>query len=567
MEDFDEVVTEQKRAFIGQLKCMHFLAKQEIAHTTNFRPLVSLGKSLGATYLGNISMGQNMKYTSERFMQEIVLALGETVQESLKEEIQASPAFALLVDETTDVSILKQLIINGRYLVEGEVHSRFLGIVELPDGKAVTITDALLHFCGKMDLDIHRRLFALGSDGASVMLGCWGGVSKLMKDKVPYLIVNHCVAHRLALACGQAANEITYLKKFKSILGQLYRYYQYSPVRMAGLKKLQEVLNDPQLKLTQAKDVRWLSHEKAVSNLHQCLPSVLASLEREATERTDAQAFGLAIFVKDSFFVASLYFLADILPTLANLSRAFQKKSIDFSMVKPLVQGTKQCIEALTEQQGAIFSTLSSDMEVLVTHGFQELTTEKLSRFKREIYDPYLTAPSEHLDSRFPDVTLLDAFSIFDPSVMELDDGTPSDLLEKQNILKDHYCPHNIIESSAVECEYQCFARSVVSTPNLKNLSTQDLMLKLAYNPQLKDMFPNLAKLAAVGLVVPMSTADCERGFSTLSRIKNDLRNRLSCKVLNALVSISIEGPDSDEFPFERTCSIWSSWRNRRLVL
>ena len=139
------------------------------------------------------------------------------------------------------------------------------------------------------------------------MLGCRGGVSKLMKDKVPYLIVNHCVAHRLALACGQAANEINYLKKFKNILGQLYRYYQYSPVRMSGLKKLQEVLNDPQLKLTQAKDVRWLSHEKAVRNLRQCLPSVLASLEREATERSDAQAHGLAIFVKDSFFVSSLF--------------------------------------------------------------------------------------------------------------------------------------------------------------------------------------------------------------------------------------------------------------------
>ena len=37
-------------------------------------------------------------------MQEIVLAMGETVLESLKEKIQASPVFALLVDETTDVS-------------------------------------------------------------------------------------------------------------------------------------------------------------------------------------------------------------------------------------------------------------------------------------------------------------------------------------------------------------------------------------------------------------------------------------------------------------------------------
>ena len=89
-------------------------------------------------------------------------------------------------------------------------------------------------------------------------------------------------------------------------------------------------------------------------------------------------------------------------------------------------------------------------------------------------------------------------------------------------------------------------------------------MSKLTSDAQLKDMFPNVAKLAAIGLITPMSTADCERGFSALGRIKTNLRNRLSCKVLNALMTISIEGPDCDDFPFERTCTIWSGWMNRR---
>ena len=185
-------------------------------------------------------------------MQEIVLAIGEAVLEPIKEEIQSSPVFSLLINETTDVSIIKQMLIYGRYISNGETKARFLGIVELSDGRAVTITDALLQFCGKMDFEI---LFALGSDGASVMLGYQGGVSRLMKERVPYLIANHCVAHRLALACGQAVDEITYLKKFKSIVDQLYRFYQNSTVRMAGLKSIQEVVNDPQLKLTQAKDI------------------------------------------------------------------------------------------------------------------------------------------------------------------------------------------------------------------------------------------------------------------------------------------------------------------------
>ena len=67
----------------------------------------------------------------------------------------------------------------------------------------------------------------------------------------------------------------------------------------ANLRLIQEVVNNPQPKLTQAKDVRWLSHERAVSNLRKCLPYVRNyKFEREAHERQDTQALGLAYFVR-----------------------------------------------------------------------------------------------------------------------------------------------------------------------------------------------------------------------------------------------------------------------------
>ena len=109
------------------------------------------------------------------------------------------------------------------------------------------------------------------------MLGQRTGVAKLLNDEEPFLVANHCIAYRLATACGQAANEIPYLRKLKSILDQLYRYYQNSAVRTAGLAAIQDVLGDPNVKRTQAKDVRWFSHKKAVNNLRRCLPSVLSS--------------------------------------------------------------------------------------------------------------------------------------------------------------------------------------------------------------------------------------------------------------------------------------------------
>ena len=90
-------------------------------------------------------------------------------------------------------------------------------------------------------------------------------------------------------------------------------------------------------------------------------------------------------------------------------------------------------------------------------------------------------------------------------------------------------------------------------------------MVLLISNSAMQAMFPNLAKVAMIGLLLPMSTADCERGFSSLQRIKTDLRNQLSNRILNYLLLISIEGPSPTEFPYHEACDIWSGWRNRRI--
>ena len=58
---FDQVVSAEKKAFIGALKCMYWLNKREIAHTTNFSPLLELCKSLSVSYLEDMTRGQNAK--------------------------------------------------------------------------------------------------------------------------------------------------------------------------------------------------------------------------------------------------------------------------------------------------------------------------------------------------------------------------------------------------------------------------------------------------------------------------------------------------------------------------
>ena len=78
-------------------------------------------------------------------------------------------------------------------------------------------------------------------------------------------------------------------------------------------------------------------------------------------------------------------------------------------------------------------------------------------------------------------------------------------------------------------------------------------------------VYPLLATLAARLLVVPASTADCERGFSAVSRIKTSSRNRLATENLDYLMLIDIEGEDIKHFDFQPIVEAWTAARNCRL--
>jgi hypothetical protein len=140
-----------------------------------------------------------------------------------------------MIDESTDISVKKQLVLYGRTVVEGKLSTRFLKVVDLPDGKACTITQALIAYLQSFGLSIDS-LSSFGSDGASVMTGRHSGVAARLCRLNGQIIQIHCICHRLALATGQARNEVPYLKKMKEYLLALWKFFNFSPVRAAGLK-------------------------------------------------------------------------------------------------------------------------------------------------------------------------------------------------------------------------------------------------------------------------------------------------------------------------------------------
>jgi hypothetical protein len=68
-----------------------------------------------------------------------------------------------------------------------------------------------------------------------------------------------------------------------------------------------------------------------------------------------------------------------------------------------------------------------------------------------------------------------------------------------------------------------------------------------------------------VAHILPVSTADCERGFSTMKRIKTAPRNRFKTQTLDMLIRISSEGPEITQFNFDNAAIVWGSKTNRKI--
>lgn len=58
-------------------------------------------------------------------------------------------------------------------------------------------------------------------------------------------------------------------------------------------------------------------------------------------------------------------------------------------------------------------------------------------------------------------------------------------------------------------------------------------------------------------LVIPISSAQCERGFSAQKRIKSDVRSSLHVSTTEDLIRISMEGPELAAFDLTLVVERW----------
>ena len=179
-------------------------------------------------------------YGTDKKAREFTKAIAQIEREKIIDHIASSKFSAVLVDGSSDVSVIENEIVYVRICSYGNPKTMFIHSAQVARGQAQNIMEAIqrsitTNLMTTWD-DFIKTMIAMGSDGASVMLGSERGVASLMKKNAPWLVAVHCYGHRLELAFKDVIKKVPLLERMNVLLYGLFYFYHRSPLNRANLK-------------------------------------------------------------------------------------------------------------------------------------------------------------------------------------------------------------------------------------------------------------------------------------------------------------------------------------------
>ena len=503
---------------------------------------------------------------------EFISLISRHLDDGLIEKIRQSPALGIMIDESTDLSMEKHLIVYVNYLEKGVLYTRFLTIIKLTAADASVVYNSLVSYLRVCKIDV-SKIFGFSSDGAAVMTGKKHGVTTRLLSDNPFMLSMHCVAHKLALSCIDATKSVKEVSYYEGMPHAIHSHFSRSSKRIEHLRVWQDVLEDPQVKPLSVHQIRWLSFANCVTNVRRTLPSLLTTLHSDCED--DPMAESLFIAMSSYKFLYLTHFFSDIMSDIAMLSRKFQERDLNYEDLKKTLVATCDSIEQqYLVEHPSLGQTLREFVdryaEADTYHDFEIRRSYRDTRLP-EVVSEFATSILESIHNRFPKLEIWDALSIFHPDTFPNSVKTKAKFgVEKLIVLVDHFGEKRGSNTPPVnpddaKREWSLFKNHMFA--NLEGSSEDDgpvtvssLAEDMLSSKQMLREFPNMTKLLAISRVLPVSSVECERGFSKQNLIKTRLRCSLTIESLERLMRISINGPRLEDFD---PLPIFRMWRSR----
>lgn len=546
--------------------------------------------------LNGLEMGHHhYERTSCTRMTELI---SHSMHEVMLEQIlKRNSPISIIVDGTTDSSRVHYMIVYFQTIEERNPVIYFYRILEVHKETSQGLFDALMNAWKNEKKDLYnymrKNLIGFASDGASVNVGRKGGLAQHLKNFAENpLFAIHCMAHRLELAIQHSFDDSVELKKLgkdmDKLINSVYSFYNdKSHKRKTHLKDTAEKLKVQFIELIYIFDVRWIASNyramRKISEMWKVLVTDLSEISQDNhfSQSARKKANELQSSLKGKNFLLLFNLMYDVTNELKFWSLELQRRSgllIDFFSFKTRIVGT---FFQLKNENGRYLTTFLNDAVCVLNinniqpcNTVQNYDTAGLIKYQDiDLLDDIDTMPSlgtvresfldeliAELNSYFPDGNLED-FDILSPKRMpnaneEVKCRTYG-IIEIRNIAK-----YFKIDENAVLDEWQTLLLSVVRSKNYCTIKKEETEALVFWSELLKwpdiAWAENIEKLILTVLVLPISSAEAERGFSTLNYVRNDRRTKLTKDNLENVMRIKLNGPDElDKFGAVKYAEKW----------
>lgn len=185
----------------------------------------------------------------------IVGVIAPFFQTKIASELKTSK-FSIIIDETTDVSTKKSLILIVRYWKDGAIQDRIFDLIEVKDASATAIFNSIKNVLDANHIP-YENIIGFGADNASTMMGHLGGVQAKLKTLSPNIYVQGCSSHSLHLCASNAAKKLP--STVEQFTRDVYGYFAHSSKRLEELQECQIFAVEKPKKILHPSQTRWLS--------------------------------------------------------------------------------------------------------------------------------------------------------------------------------------------------------------------------------------------------------------------------------------------------------------------
>jgi hypothetical protein len=240
-------------------------------------------------------VSRNAKYTSAQVQNEILFICSKMILDKISDEIRRASCFALMCDETKDISKTEQISVVIRYYLDGTIYERFIGFRAAKNLDAKSLLSYIKELLNQCGVDM-QKCIAQNYDGASVMSGRVKGVQKLFRDEVPRAIYVHCYNHRLNLITVDICKNLSHGKLFFDFLETLFVFMSGSAVHSQFIETQRQI--NPEKKPVELKRIcytRWTAQVHACSAIKTLVTEILVFLNKLIADKSDrsAEAIGM----------------------------------------------------------------------------------------------------------------------------------------------------------------------------------------------------------------------------------------------------------------------------------